>query len=41
MTAGDNDAKSGTLRRKGAATLRVLAALLSYPDSGLRGTWRR
>ena len=26
----------GALRRKGAATLRVLAALLSYPDAALR-----
>ncbi len=26
----------GVLRRKGAATLRVLAALLAYPDAGLR-----
>ena len=36
MAPGENDAKAGTLRRKGAATLRVLAALLSYPDNGLR-----
>ncbi len=27
---------TGVLRRKGAATLRVLAALLAYPDAGLR-----
>jgi nitrate reductase molybdenum cofactor assembly chaperone NarJ/NarW len=31
-----NDQEAGVLRRKGAATLRVLAALLTYPDDGLR-----
>jgi nitrate reductase delta subunit len=36
MAAGDNEVKARALRRKGAATLRVLAALLTYPDSGLR-----
>jgi nitrate reductase molybdenum cofactor assembly chaperone NarJ/NarW len=36
MTAATDDRAAGTLRRKGAATLRVLAALLSYPHAGLR-----
>jgi nitrate reductase molybdenum cofactor assembly chaperone NarJ/NarW len=36
MTAAVNQRESGILRRKGAATLRVLAALLTYPDVGLR-----
>jgi nitrate reductase delta subunit len=35
MTAVDERLTS-LLRRKGAATLRVLAALLTYPDAGLR-----
>lgn len=35
MTAMDEQ-MPGALRRKGAATLRVLAALLAYPDAGLR-----
>jgi len=30
----------GTVRRRGAMTLRVLAALLSYPDAGLRSHQR-
>ena len=36
MAAAVNQRESGILRRKGAATLRVLAALLTYPDAGLR-----
>jgi nitrate reductase delta subunit len=31
-----HEQRAGALRRKGAATLRVLAALLAYPDAGLR-----
>lgn len=36
MAAATNRRAAGTLGRKGAATLRVLAALLAYPDAGLR-----
>jgi nitrate reductase delta subunit len=36
MKAALNGGSAGILRRKGAATLRVLAALLTYPDAGLR-----
>jgi nitrate reductase delta subunit len=36
MKPGVNDAQAGVLRRKGVATLRVLAALLAYPGAGLR-----
>ena len=39
MAAATREA-GGTARRKGAMTLRVLAALLSYPDAGLRSHLR-
>jgi nitrate reductase delta subunit len=36
MAAGTNPGEPGAIHRKGAVTLRLLAALLTYPDAGLR-----